>query len=64
MMNMYWEPLTFALPQISGYGWWRSLDTVLPSPQDVVPLGEEVAVAGDTYTVADRSIVILESKPY
>lgn len=64
MMNMYWEPLTFELPQISGYRWWRSLDTALPSPQDVVDLGEEVAVSGNTYTVADRSIVILDSKPY
>ncbi|WP_308410949.1 glycogen debranching protein GlgX [Cylindrospermopsis raciborskii] len=63
MLNMYWETLPFQLPQISGYCWWRSLDTALPSPHDVVEIGQEVAVTGNTYSVTGRSIVILDAKP-
>lgn len=63
MLNMYWETLPFQLPQVSGYCWWRSLDTALPSPHDVVEIGQEVAVTGNTYSVTGRSIVILDAKP-
>ena len=63
MMNMYWESLEFQLPSLPGYGWYRSVDTALPSPEDVVALGQEVPMHGDVYTVTARSVVILDSKP-
>lgn len=63
MINLYWENLEFELPNIRGYRWYRSVDTALPSPQDIVELGQEVLVSGDTYLVTARSIVILDSRP-
>jgi len=63
MMNMYWENLEFQLPSLPGYGWYRSVDTALPSPEDVVALGQEVPMHGDVYTVTAHSVVILHSKP-
>ena len=62
MMNMYWESLEFQLPSLPGYGWYRSVDTALPSPEDVVALGQEVPIHGHVYTVTARSVVILDSK--
>ncbi|ELS00056.1 glycogen debranching protein GlgX [Gloeocapsa sp. PCC 73106] len=62
MMNMYWESLEFELPTISGQNWYRFIDTALPTPEDIVPLGESVLIKGNTYLVTSRSIVVLESK--
>ena len=58
IFNAYWAPLSFALPlppqDIEG-NWCRILDTALPSPQDIVPLGEPLSIVKDNYLVAPRS---------
>lgn len=61
MMNMYWEPLQFAVPAVKGRRWFRFADTALPSPQDVAQTDHATAYSEYTYRVGDRSIVILVS---
>ena len=61
MMNMYWEPLKFDIPQYKGLIWKRIIDTSLPSPNDI-STSEEAPVIDDTgYIVNDRSIVVLRT---
>jgi len=62
-MNMYWEPLDFALPALRGMGWRRAVDTSLPSPDDIARHGAEPVHAGSSYAVAGRSVVVLISFP-
>jgi glycogen operon protein len=59
LMNMYWEPLTFDLPQVEGRSWARAVDTALPSPDDIADAGSETPVEGLSYTVTGRSVVVL-----
>jgi len=64
MMNMYWEPLEFEIPDLkdTGRSWYRAVDTFLPSPQDIAGAGEEVQVNGNSYLVQGRIVVVLISK--
>jgi isoamylase len=62
MANMYWEPLSFAIPPVPDRDWYRSVDTSRPSPDDILPLGEEEPVTETRMTVDARSIVVLISK--
>jgi glycogen operon protein len=59
MMNMYWEPLQFEIPQYEGLKWQRLVDTSLPSPNDVTTRVGAPVIADSTYIVNDRSIVVL-----
>jgi glycogen operon protein len=59
MMNMYWEPLQFEIPQYEGLKWQRLIDTSLPSPNDVTTRVGAPVIADSTYIVNDRSIVVL-----
>ena len=61
MLNAFWEPLRFALPQASeqGRAWLRWVDTSLPSPQDLVEWNEAPALADAHYLVQPRSLVLL-----
>ena len=44
--------------------WYRVIDSSLPSPEDILPPGEELLlVPQDEYAVAPRSMVVLLSKP-
>ncbi|ERN42847.1 glycogen debranching enzyme GlgX [Rubidibacter lacunae KORDI 51-2] len=63
MLNMYWDSLSFALPSIPGRQWHRSVDTALPSPQDITPLGKEIPITDSRYLLTARSVVILDAKP-
>jgi isoamylase len=60
ILNAWWEPLDFELPE-SGDGdpWHRWIDTGLESPDDIVPWQEAPAVAGTPYQVEARSVVML-----
>src|SRR5262249_10288751 len=52
LLNAYWEPLSFALPSVSGGGrgpWRRWIDTGLDSPHDIVDWEHAPRVAGHTY---------------
>ena len=62
MINMYWEPLSFAIPPITGRKWYRAIDTSLASPDDAAALGQESEITSSRYQVNDRSVVVLISK--
>jgi len=62
MLNAYWEPLTFELPAPradSPGSWRRSLDTALPSPDDINTFELAPVVSTPTYLVQPRSVVLL-----
>ena len=56
VLNAYWEPLAFELPD--GH-WCRWIDTTLPSPEDIVPWQDAPAVTQQRYPVGPRSVVVL-----
>jgi isoamylase len=61
-INAYWQPLEFELPPVNGNldaAWLRLIDTSLPSPDDISEEGKDSIVAGATYLVNPRSIVML-----
>ena len=64
MMNMYWEPLEFEIPELkdTGRSWYRTVDTFLPSPQEIARAGEEIKVNESRYIVQGRSVVVLISR--
>ena len=62
MVNMYWEPLTFEIPQIYERAWYTAVNTALPSPQDINAPGNEVLVNSHHVEVSGRSIVVLISR--
>lgn len=62
MINMHWESVQFEIPQVSGYSWYRLIDTALPGPQDVMPINQSVLIQENKYILTPRSIVVLESK--
>jgi glycogen operon protein len=60
MLNAYWEPLEFELPQREGgISWRRWIDTGLDSPDDIVFSWNAPAVSGFTYRVQPRSVAML-----
>jgi glycogen operon protein len=61
IINAYWEPLTFELPQLSEKmyrNWFRLLDTALPSPEDVVEPAKAPPIDGFSYQAESRSVVL------
>jgi isoamylase len=59
ILNAYWEPLEFELPESDGGPWKRWVDTSLDPPQDIVPWRTAPAVPGATYMAGARSVVVL-----
>jgi glycogen operon protein len=61
IVNAYWEPLEFELPLLQNgeTGWYRWIDTVLESPEDICDWGEAPIVPGRKYRVRARSVVVL-----
>jgi isoamylase len=62
MANMYWEPLTFALPEVPGRKWSRIIDTARPTPDDILDFDTADPVTADQMAVEGRSIIVLISK--
>jgi glycogen operon protein len=62
MFNMYWDSLDFELPKIEGLRWYRSIDTALPSPNDISPPENQIPIDDTHYTLTSRSIVVLVSR--
>jgi isoamylase len=62
ILNAYWEPLEFELPQ-TGEGrngpWRRWIDTALETPNDIVPWKTAPPVPGSMYRAEPRSVVVL-----
>jgi glycogen operon protein len=63
MMNMDWMDLEFDVPPVDGRHWYRAIDTSAASPEDIFEAGLEPLFSGDTYTVKNRSIAVLISRP-
>jgi isoamylase len=62
IFNAYWETLDFELPPLDDAvknPWRRWIDTYLDSPEDIVEWQDSTAVAGSTYRVGPRSVVLL-----
>jgi glycogen operon protein len=62
ILNAYWEPLDFELPQVgSGQGnsWRRWIDTSLESPEDIVAWETAPAITDHSYRAGPRSTVVL-----
>jgi glycogen operon protein len=61
IMNAYWEPLEFELPELKGgeENWRRWIDTSLEPPHEICAWSEAAPVFGRTYRVGARSVVVL-----
>jgi isoamylase len=62
ILNAYWDPLDFELPQAdsSGENQWRHwIDTALDSPHDIVEWDRAESVPGHAYRAKSRSVVML-----
>ncbi len=59
ILNAYWEPLEFELPQLEAGPWRRWIDTALDSPADIVPWESAPPVTRGVYPAAARSVVML-----
>lgn len=64
MVNSYWEPLVFELPEPSvdtdHLQLCRVIDTALESPYDIVDLQDAPVINDTHYTVQPRSIAVFE----
>ncbi len=61
ILNAYWEPLDFELPQADGSqsSWRRWIDTSLDSPDDIVAWENAPPVPTCSYQAGPRSVVVL-----
>ena len=60
ILNAYWEPLAFELPNLGDHRPWRRwIDTGLDSPEDILPWSDAPEVAGHSYPVEPRSVAML-----
>jgi isoamylase len=62
ILNAYWEPLDFELPQAGNGGgnpWHRWIDTALDSPQDISEWQSSPPIGGRIYRAGPRSVVVL-----
>ena len=62
MVNAFWEPLNFALPQEPHYQWKRIIDTSKSSPEDIYLPKKAKPVGGYSCEVHARSVVVLYSE--
>ena len=61
MLNSHEEACEFVLPEPPRGAWRRCLDTALPSPEDILPPGEQPVVKDTCYRLLDHSVVVLAS---
>jgi glycogen operon protein len=59
ILNSYWEPLTFELPQAERVRWRRWIDTANASPYDIVDWREAPLIGTGAYDAGPRSVVVL-----
>jgi glycogen operon protein len=63
MINAYWEPLAFELPDtLAGHAWHRVIDTSLEPGEDYCYPGRAPRLSGRRYLVRDRSVAVLVSR--
>jgi glycogen operon protein len=56
------QTLAFELPPLSDRQWYRSIDTALASPEDIMESGADVPISGSEYLVTGRSVVVAISR--
>jgi isoamylase len=62
ILNAYWEPLVFDLPQLPPERRWHQLiDTALPAPDDFTPPDRARPLVERRYRAASRSVVVLSA---
>lgn len=61
ILNAYWEPLDFELPQLNGGNdaWRLWIDTALDPPHEIVDWWAVSLFPGSTYRAGARSVVVL-----
>lgn len=63
MLNAYWEPLVFELPQLAAsMRWHRVVDTTRPAPGDFCDPPQVLSNGDKTYIAQPRSAIILSAK--
>ena len=62
MINMHAKAIPMQLPRLANRGWWRAVDTARLPPDDITAPSEQVRVTDEHYTVAGRSVVVLEAR--
>jgi glycogen operon protein len=63
ILNAYWEPLTFDLPDLpTGKSWRRWIDTSLDSPDDIVEWTSAPSIDHNKYRAEARTVVFLYSE--
>ncbi len=62
MLNMSDGPVQMELPTVSGRNWYRVVDTSQPSPVDIFEVADEPKVEGNAYSLAARSVAVLEGR--
>jgi glycogen operon protein len=63
--NSFWKPLKYQLPPLNkGRRWYRFLDTMFETPNDIIESGKEFFLNDQLYYRAGaRTVVVLVSKP-
>ena len=62
MLNMYWEPMDFELPEVPARQWAKAIDTFQKPPLDIAEPGAEAIVTGSSCRVQGRSVVVLVNR--
>ena len=60
MINCWWNPLEFTIQKGTANEWKRIVDTSLESPDDILDNASAKAITSLKYSVAERSVVVLE----
>lgn len=61
MLNMSDEKVKMEIPEFRGRSWYRSVDTALKSPNDIVLRKKQKAMISRFYRVQPKSVVVLET---
>ncbi len=63
MLNSYWKPLNFRLPNLKNQEkWQRIVDTSLPHPNDFSAIEAENFVENSHYILSERAVAVFFSK--
>jgi glycogen operon protein len=61
ILNAYWEPLEFELPDGNHGPWKRWIDTALDTPNDISSWWDSPTISGFKYVTGPRSVVVLHT---
>jgi isoamylase len=62
MLNMSDRAVQMELPAVSGRNWYLAVDTSQPSPADIAAASDQPHVGENSYTMAPRSVAVLEAR--